>query len=47
MREKLQQLNIEDLKEDIRPFVRDEKKLDAWTTDLFLSAIDRVRALEG
>ena len=41
---KLESLNLDELKADVRPFVRDVSRLDAWTTELFRAAVERVKA---
>ncbi len=43
LREKLIHLDLEALKNDIRPFISDTKRLEAWNTELFLAGIDRIR----
>jgi predicted nucleotidyltransferase component of viral defense system len=43
LRDKLEQISIEALRNDIRPFVTDSGRLDAWSAELFLAAIDRIR----
>lgn len=43
LRQKLSDLDLDDLKGDVRPFVRDVERLDAWSTELFHAAIDRLK----
>lgn len=40
--QKIREFNLEDLKADVRPFIRDNGRMDAWSTDLFLAAVDRL-----
>lgn len=42
LRQKLIGLNLDELKSDVRPFIRDPERLHAWTVDLFLAAIARI-----
>ncbi len=44
---KLMQLDFEALKNDIRPFISDASGVEAWNTELFLSAFDRITADAG
>ena len=44
LHKKLESMNLDELKADVRPFVRDVSRLDAWTGDLFRAAIERVKA---
>ena len=43
LHKKLESMTLEELKADVRPFVRDVGRLDAWTNELFRAAIERVR----
>ncbi len=42
LRDKLEVLDFEALKNDIRPFIADTARLDAWNKELFFAAIDRI-----
>ena len=39
---RLASLNLDDLKADVRPFLRDTTQLDAWSTELFQAAFARL-----
>jgi len=45
LREKIAATDIEAAKEEVRPFLRDSLELDAWSEDLFLQLVDKVRFL--
>jgi predicted nucleotidyltransferase component of viral defense system len=43
LKERLATTNIEDVKNDVRPFLRaDPRELDAWSNDYFLQLADRI-----
>lgn len=46
LRERLATADIEQVKQDVRPFVRDEHVLDIWSNDYFLMLTDRIRFVE-
>jgi hypothetical protein len=43
LKEKIHQSNIEMVKSDVLPFVKNPRELDIWSTDYFLQLVDRVR----
>lgn len=43
MHERIDQLNIEAAKKDIRPFIKEVSELDLWSKDFFLQVIQRLR----
>lgn len=42
--DKLAAMDLEALKTDVRPFIRDQARLDAWTPELFRAAFARIAA---
>lgn len=43
LKERLSTTNIEDVKKDVRPFLRnDPHQLDIWSNDYFLQLADRI-----
>jgi hypothetical protein len=45
MHQRIDQLDIEAAKKDIRPFIKDVAELDLWSKDFFLQVIQRLRVL--
>ncbi len=43
LRRRVMSLDIDAARRDVRPFVRDARELDAWSRELFLDAVDRLR----
>ena len=43
LEEKIRGLNIESAKEDIRKFIQDQRELEGWSTDLFLSVLPKIQ----
>jgi hypothetical protein len=43
MRQRIDQLDIEAAKKDIRPFIKDAAELNLWSKDFFLQVIQRLR----
>lgn len=43
LKRKVRELNLEELKADVRPFLRNADMLDAWTVELFAAAIDQLK----
>ncbi|HLB59706.1 MAG TPA: hypothetical protein VJL87_06465, partial [Bdellovibrionota bacterium] len=44
LRTKVKALDIKSAKEDVAPFIENTTDLDAWSTDLFLAAIEKIHA---
>ncbi|MDD3603445.1 MAG: nucleotidyl transferase AbiEii/AbiGii toxin family protein [Sulfurovum sp.] len=44
MRERIDHLDIDQAKQDIRPFIKNASELDIWSKDLFLEIITRIKA---
>ena len=43
--QRLDALNLEAVKADVRPFLRNPEEVSAWSKELFLDAIHRLKAL--
>ena len=43
LRERLSNTDIEKVKEDVTPFLNDEKELDIWSNDYFLQLVDLMK----
>ncbi len=46
LKNRLQQINLDAAKEDIRPFLRDPTQLDLWSIDFFTYWIDRLQSTQ-
>jgi hypothetical protein len=44
IRQRIDQLDIEAAKKDIRPFIKESSQLDLWSKDFFLEVIQRLKA---
>lgn len=42
LKDKIEKLSIDLAKQDILPFIKDKRKLDAWSKELFLSLIPKI-----
>lgn len=42
LKEKIQKTNIEMVKNDVRPFIKNTSELDIWSTDYFLQLVDLI-----
>lgn len=42
---RLQEIDIEAIKEDVRPFLRDDRELDLWSKDFFKDVFSRLTAI--
>ena len=42
LRDAIQALDVSQARQDVRPFIRDPKTLDIWSTDFFMSLVDRI-----
>ena len=42
LRQRVRQLDIAEIREEVAPFVRDQRSLDVWSQDFFLQVIDRI-----
>ena len=44
LRQRVRQLDIAEIREEVAPFVRDRRSLDVWSQDFFLQVIDTIEA---
>lgn len=44
LRQRFQQVDFEQARHEVRPFIRDEAELELWDTGFFLSLVDQVRS---
>jgi len=42
MKERIEKTNIEAVKNEVRPFLKNPKEMEIWTTDYFLQLVDRI-----
>lgn len=42
LRERIRQADIAQLREEVSPFVRDQRSLDVWSHEFFLQVIERI-----
>ena len=45
LRKRFEAVDYEDARRDVLPFVRNERKLDVWSKEFFLSTVDRLTAV--
>ena len=43
LNEKITQTNMESVKNDVRPFIRNQSELDIWSVDYFLQLVDMIK----
>ena len=43
LKERIEKTNIEAVKNDVRPFLRNPQEMDIWSTDYFLQLADMMR----
>ena len=43
MKERIEKTNIEEVKNEVRPFLKNPKEMEIWTTDYFLQLVDRIK----
>lgn len=41
---KVEAINMDELKSDVRPFIKDQDRLDAWRIELFKAAFAKIAA---
>jgi len=46
LKDAIQTLNVKQAKEDVRPFVRDPRTLDIWSTEFFMSLLSRIEMID-
>ena len=44
LRQRVRHLDIAEIREEVAPFVRDQRSLEVWSQDFFLQVIDRIEA---
>ena len=46
MKERIEKTNMEAVKSEVRPFLKNPKEMDIWNQDYFLQLVDRIRLSE-
>jgi hypothetical protein len=42
LKDAVQTLDVSQARQDVRPFIRDPKALDIWSTDFFMALVNRI-----
>jgi hypothetical protein len=44
LRRRVRELDVSKIREEVAPFVRDQRSLEVWSQDFFLQVIERIEA---
>jgi predicted nucleotidyltransferase component of viral defense system len=45
LKDRIKNTNIETVKNDVRPFIKNHKELEIWSTDYFLQLVDKIKII--